>query len=156
MGILKQKEIVMETAKQMRGGTRNFRNETFAYRYLARDYNSALRRVRSRIIKQRKDDAKKNILTYRFRVKIWKIYQSNQVGVPGQEYLAANFVVTENSGVILKTQNRKWVADTIDRLDKKYRDSPNSRVEVKSQGGTGAAVQTPIPANEVLMNMWVL
>lgn len=147
----RQKEIVMETAKQMRGGTRNFRNETFAYRYLARDYNSALRRVRSRIIKQRKEDAKKNILTYRFRVKIWKIYQSNQVGVPGQEYLAANFVVTENSGVILKTQNRKWVADTIDRLDKKYRDSPNSKVEVKSQGGTGAAVQTPIPANEVLM-----
>ena len=63
-----QKRIIMETAKEMRGGTRNFRNETFAYRYLARDYNSALRRVRSRIIKQRKEDAKKNILTFRFSI----------------------------------------------------------------------------------------
>lgn len=146
-----QKRIIMETAKEMRGGTRNFRNETFAYRYLARDYNSALRRVRSRIIKQRKDDAKKNILTFRFRVKIYKVYQSNKVGVPGQVYLAANFVVTENSGAILKTQNSKWVADTIKKLKNKYEDSPNARVEVKSEGGNAAKVQTPIPANEVLM-----
>ena len=144
-----QKRVIMEQAKQIRGGTRNFRNETYAYRYLARDFNSSLRVVRNRIIKQRQEDKKKNILTYRFRIKIYKRYKTGKVGNKGQEYLARDFVEAKTSGAILKTQNQKWVADTKKALEEKYRES--GRVVVSIDSGNAQQVRTPIPANEVLM-----
>lgn len=144
-----QRTIIMNTARQMRGGTRNFRNDTFAYRYLARDYNTSLRRIRTRIIQQRRADAKKEILTMNFRVKIYRVYQTNLEGPIGMEYLADDFVVPVTATILRRT-SAKWTVQQKAILKQKYKDS-GTRIEVISEGGTSQSVQTPIPANEILM-----
>ena len=62
-----QKQLVKQTAMNLRGGTRNFRNETFAYRFLARNYNLALVPVRQNIINQRIIDNQEIVLNYTLR-----------------------------------------------------------------------------------------
>ena len=48
-----QRQAINNAARGIRGGTTNFRNTTFAYRFLARNYNDALVPIRENIRRNR-------------------------------------------------------------------------------------------------------
>ena len=50
-----QRQAINNVARGIRGGTRNFRNTTYAYRFLARNYNEALIPIRENIITQNRN-----------------------------------------------------------------------------------------------------
>ena len=50
---VQQKQLLKQVAMTLRSSGRNFRNETYAYRFLARNYNEALIPIRQNIINQR-------------------------------------------------------------------------------------------------------
>ena len=116
-----QKQLVKQTAMNLRGGTRNFRNETFAYRFLARNYNTALVPIRQNIINQRIIDNQEIILNFTLRFEGWN---SNIGGTPSK-------VIDRN---YTKEIKRKDINSTINEekqfMKEVFEDSPFKRSKV--------------------------
>jgi len=67
------KKIIMDFAKSLRPGNKNFRNEKYAYKFLAQSYNLALQPIRREIIRQRIEEKKKVLITITLRFRGYNI-----------------------------------------------------------------------------------
>lgn len=140
-----QKQLVKQTAMNLRGGTRNFRNETFAYRFLARNYNLALVPVRQNIINQRVIDNQEIVLNYTLRFEGWN--KNNSV--------APSFSIDRN---FTKEIKRKDINATINEdkafMKEIYQDSPfvKSKVSLVKKDEVNITDATPLEWTPLKMN----
>ena len=72
------KKIIMDFAKELRGGTTNFRNETYAYRFIAQSYNIQLQPIRQAIIKKRLEAKQKKLVSILIN---FKGYSRSKTGI---------------------------------------------------------------------------
>ena len=135
---LQSKKIIMDYAKSLRGGSRNFRNEKYAYRFLAQSYNLALQPIRRAIIKKRIEDAKKILISITIRFRGWN---RSKTGV----YILAKEVQIQRTDTILPERIAQWKMAMKQEVMDLLIDSPFDKSEVKIIKENQIVVQDPEP-----------
>ena len=119
-----QRQAINNAARGIRGGTTNFRNTTFAYRFLARNYNDALVPIRENIRRNRLaaiQSANEEVVL-NFTLQYIGFNQANQ----------AIKTATRNYTTTIKRKDQNaFIEEKKIALANQLRDSPTKRAEVR-------------------------
>ena len=134
-----QKDMVMREAKQLRGGTKNFKNEKYAWRYLAQSYNAALKPIRKQAIERKRRELQRYNVNVTIRWTGYNVdkYGQRRVGRTGE----VTFTTTTRERDI-----GNWIRQMRKQLEESKQDSPFDIIEtdVVSQNKTPVARTVPL------------
>ena len=136
-----QRQAINNVARQIRGGTRNFRNNTFAYRFLARNYNQGLIPIRENIRIQRRNE----LARIQFQnEEVVLNFTLRYIGYNGAGNAIRN--ATRNYTVTIKRKDQNaYIQAKKEELKNQLRDSPTKSATVSLIKKDNIAIIDPNP-----------
>tara|TARA_R110001599_G_scaffold320831_1_gene531190 strand:+ start:1939 stop:5511 length:3573 start_codon:yes stop_codon:yes gene_type:complete len=133
------RKIIMDFAKDLRGGTSNFRNEIYAYRFLAQSFNVALQPIRRAIIKKRNEEKQKVLISITIRFRGWN---RSKTGL----FVLAKEALVNRSTTIEQKNVDKWIREQKREVLVMFQDSPfdKSKVEVVKKNSQNVTDPEPL------------
>ena len=134
-----QKEMVMRQAKELRGGARKFRNEKYAWRFLAQSYNVALKPIRKQAIERKKRELKR----YNVNITIkWTGYMTNSKTGSLEEVRSGEISFTDT---LRRREIEKWKNEKKEEVKNMLDDSPFDKLDVEIISGNELEVKKSVP-----------